>query len=244
MKAADVMTTHVISVAPDDSILRCVRLMLEYRISGLPVIDAKGSLVGIVTEGDFLRRTEAGTERKRPRWLEFITGPGRLADEYVHSHGRKVSEVMTPDPISVAEDTPVEEVVRLMEQRRIKRLPVMRGNTVVGIVSRANLLHALAAVGREAAPALKDDQAIRARVVADLAKQPWAPRDLIDVTVRNGVVELWGVVIVEHQREAARVVAENVPGVKSVISHIAWIEPNSGIVIYQPEQDREPKSAA
>jgi CBS domain-containing protein len=244
MKAADVMTTHVISVSPDDSILKCVRLMLEYRISGLPVIDAKGSLVGVVTEGDFLRRTEAGTERKRPRWLEFITGPGRLAGEYVHSHGRKVSEVMTPDPIAVCEDTPVEEVVRLMEQRRIKRLPVMRGNNVVGIVSRANLLHALAIVGREAAPALKDDQAIRARILADLAKQPWAPRDLIDVTVRNGAVELWGVVTADHQREAASVVAENVPGVKSVINHVAWIEPTSGMVMYQPEEDRAPKSAA
>ena len=244
MKAADVMTTHVISVAPDESILKCVRLMLEYRISGLPVVDAKGSLVGIVTEGDFLRRAEAGTERKRPRWLEFITGPGRLADEYVHSHGRKVAEVMTPEPLTITEDTPVEDVVRLMEQRRIKRLPVVRGTSVVGIVSRANLLHALASVGREAAPALKDDQTIRARVLADLAKQPWAPRDLIDVTVRNGVVELWGVVTADHQREAAGVVAENIPGVKNVVNHVAWIEPNSGMVFYQPEEDREPKNAA
>ena len=102
MKATDVMTSHVVSVAPDDSVLKCVRLMLEYRISGLPVIDAKGNLAGIVTEGDFLRRAEAGTERKRPRWLEFFVGRGRLADEYVHSHGRKVSEVMTPDPVTIS----------------------------------------------------------------------------------------------------------------------------------------------
>ena len=244
MKAADVMTRHVISIAPDASILDCVRLMLEYRISGLPVIDANGSLVGLVTEGDFLRRAEAGTERKRPRWLEFIAGPGRLADEYVRSHGRKVAEVMTPDPITIAEDTPLEQVVRLMEERGIKRLPVARGTTVVGIVSRANLLHALASIGREAAPALKDDQAIRTRVLADLAKQPWAPRDLINVTVRNGVVELWGVVTADHQREAAAVVAENVPGVKQVKNHIAWIEPTSGMMLYQSPEDQEPKNAA
>jgi CBS domain-containing protein len=244
MKAADVMTTHVISVAPDESILKCVGLMLEYRISGLPVIDAKGSLVGVVTEGDFLRRAEAGTERKRPRWLEFIAGPGRLADEYVRSHGRKVAEVMTPDPITIREDTPVEDVVRLMEQRRIKRLPVVRGSTVVGIVSRANLLHALAAVGREAAPTPSDDQEIRVRILADLKKQPWAPRDLIDVTVRNGVVQLWGVVTADHQREAAAVVAENVPGVKCVTNHIAWVEPTSGIVMYQTPEDVAPKNAA
>jgi len=244
MKAADVMTSHVISVAPDASVQECVRLMLEYRISGLPVIDATGSLVGIVTEGDFLRRVEAGTERKRPRWLEFLAGPGRLADEYIHSHGRKVSEVMTSDPITVTEDTPVEQVVRLMEGRRVKRLPVVRGTTVVGILSRANLLHALAVVGREAAPAARDDKTIRAGVVAELAKQPWAPRDLIDVTVRNGIVDLWGVVTTEPQREAAAVVAENVPGVKQVKNHIAWIEPTSGMVLYQSPEDQEPKNAA
>jgi CBS domain-containing protein len=243
MKAADFMTAHVISVAPDASVLECVRLMLQHRISGLPVVDAAGTLVGIVTEGDFLRRVEAGTERKRPRWLEFITGPGRLADDYVRSHGRKVVDVMTPDPITIGEDTPVEEIVRLMETRRIKRLPVRRGGKVVGIVSRANLLHALASVGREAAPAGRDDQAIRTRILAELAKQPWAPRDLIDVTVRNGVVELWGVVTADHQREAAAVVCENVPGVKEVKNHISWIEPTSGVVMYQPD-DREPKNAA
>jgi CBS domain-containing protein len=238
------MTANVISVAPDESILKCVRLMLQYRISGLPVIDAKGSLVGIVTEGDFLRRVEAGTERKRPRWLEFIAGPGRLADEYVHSHGRKVSEVMTPDPITIREDTPVEEVVRLMEQRRIKRLPVMRGSAVVGIVSRANLLHALAAVAREAAPPVKDDATIRARIVAELAKQPWVPPDLVDVIVRNGVVELWGAVTVDNQREAVAVLAENVLGVKQVINHMVWIEPTSGMVLYPPGDDQAPKNAA
>src|ERR1700726_452887 len=159
MKAEDIMTRRVISVAPEASILESARLMLQHRVSGLPVIDAAGRLVGVVTEGDFLRRVEVGTERKRPRWLEFIAGPGRLATEYVHSHGRKVADVMTGEPITVGEDTPIEEVVRLMERRRIKRLPVMRGTKVVGIVSRANLLHALASVAREALPAAKDDQA-------------------------------------------------------------------------------------
>ena len=244
MKAADVMTSHVISVAPDASILECVRLMLQYRISGLPVLDTQGSLVGVVTEGDFLRRTETGTERKRPRWLEFIAGPGRLAGEYVHSHGRKVCEVMTAEPVTIREDTPLEDVVRLMEERHIKRLPVVRGKNVVGIVSRANLLHALASVGREAAPSLKDDQAIRARVLDDLAKQPWAARDLINVTVRNGVVELWGVVTADQQRVAAAVLAENIPGVKRVTNHIAWVEPTSGTVIYQSPEDEAPKTAA
>jgi CBS-domain-containing membrane protein len=244
MKAADIMTGQVISIAPDASILECARLLLQHRISGLPVIDAAGNLVGIVSEGDFLRRVEAGTERKRPRWLEFITGPGRLAGEYVQSHGRKVGEVMTREPLTITEDTPVDDIVRLMEEHRIKRLPVMRGAKVVGIVSRANLLRALAGVAREAAPPAQDDQTLREQVLAAFASQPWAPRDLIDVTVRNGAVELWGVVTADHQRDAAAVVAENLPGVKKVVNHIAWVEPTSGIVIYQPDADGQPRTAA
>jgi predicted transcriptional regulator len=218
--------------------------MLRHRVSGLPVIDAAGRLVGVVTEGDFLHRVEAGTELKRPRWLEFIAGPSRLATEYVHSHGRKVGDVMSDEPVTVGEDTPVEEVVRLMEKRRIKRLPVMRGTKVVGIVSRANLLHALASVAPGAPLAAKDDQAIRDRVLDELAKQPWAPPNLIDVTVRDGAVELWGVVTADHQREAATVVAENIAGVKKVANHLAWIEPISGMIIYEPDAEQGPKSAA
>jgi CBS domain-containing protein len=244
MKAADIMTRRVISVAPEASILESARLMLQHRVSGLPVIDAAGRLVGVVTEGDFLHRVEAGTELKRPRWLEFIAGPSRLATEYVHSHGRKVGDVMSDEPVTVGEDTPVEEVVRLMEKRRIKRLPVMRGTKVVGIVSRANLLHALASVAPGAPLAAKDDQAIRDRVLDELAKQPWAPPNLIDVTVRDGAVELWGVVTADHQREAATVVAENIAGVKKVANHLAWIEPISGMIIYEPDAEQGPKSAA
>jgi CBS domain-containing protein len=232
MKAADVMTPSVISVRPNASIAEMVKLMLDNRISGLPVIDDQGKLVGIVTEGDCLRRTETGTERKRPRWLEFLTGPGRLADEYIHTHSRKVEDVMTQTPIAVAEDTPLEEVVHLMESRRIKRLPVMRDAKVVGIVSRANLLRALASVAGNIPPAGLDDSAIRNQVMTELGKQPWSPQ--VNVTVRDGIVDLWGVVFASHQREAAIVAAENVSGVKGVRSHIAWVDPHAGMVIQYP----------
>ena len=140
MKAQDVMTLGVVSVQSNASVMRAVQLMLQNEISGLPVVDDKGSLVGIVTEGDFLRRGELGTQRKRPRWLEFLVGPGRLAEEYVHACGRKVDEIMTPDPYTVSVDTPVDEIVRLMEKHRIKRLPVVEDGKPVGVVSRANLL--------------------------------------------------------------------------------------------------------
>jgi CBS domain-containing protein len=136
----------VISVLADETILKAVQLMLQNRISGLPVVDSLGNLVGIVTEGDFLRRREIGTQRQRPKWLEFLIGPGRLAAEYVHASGRRVDEVMTPDPDTVTEDDSLEAVVELMERRRIKRLPVLRDRRIVGIVSRANLMHALAAL--------------------------------------------------------------------------------------------------
>ena len=140
MKASDVMSSRVVSIAPEATVLEAIELMLENRISGLPVIDRAGALVGIVTEGDFLRRAETGTERKRPRWLEFLLGPNSLAKDYVRSHGRKVEEVMTRELITASEDMPLAEVVRIMERKRVKRLPVMRGREIVGIVNRASCM--------------------------------------------------------------------------------------------------------
>jgi CBS domain-containing protein len=191
--------------------------MLQYAISGLPVVGATGHLVGIITEGDFLRRPETGTGRRhRPRWLEFLLGPRRLADEYVHSHSRKVEEVMTREVVTVAEETPVGEIARLMERHRIKRVPVIRDNRVVGIVSRANLLRGLARLADEAPTATANDLALREQILAELDAQAWGRRAPIDIVVRNGIVQLWGPVSDERVAQALRVAAENVPGVKSV----------------------------
>jgi CBS domain-containing protein len=243
MKAGDIMSPRVVSIAPDANVLEAIRLMLQKHISGLPVIDKSGALVGVVTEGDFLRRTETGTERKRPRWLEFLMGPRRMADEYVHTHARKVDDVMTREPITVTEDASLDEVVRIMERKRIKRLPVMRGKEVVGIVSRANLLHALASLGAAAPPPAKTDAAIRQQLLAEFDKQTWAPVALIDAVVKDGVVQLWGTITEEAQGEALKVCAENIPGVKSVVSHLTWIEPMSGMVISEPEETKDVKAA-
>ena len=240
MKAKDAMTPRVITTTSDSSILEALRLMLQNKISGLPVVDGKGKLVGIVTEGDFLRRAETATERKRPYWLEFIANPDRLASEYTHAHGRRVGEVMTSMLYTVTEEAPLDEVVNLMEKHRIKRLPVMRGDQIVGIISRANLLHVLAGVAREVPAGPQADETIRNRVLAELDQQPWAPRHLIDVTVRNGAVELWGTIVAGCQRDAARVAAENVPGVKSVRSHLVWVEPMSGVVMSDPDEESKP----
>ena len=229
MNAKDIMTPRVISVGPDDTISRAIHLMLQNRISGLPVIDTRGRLVGMVTEGDFLRRAETTTQHKRPRWLELLVGPGRLANEYVHTHGRKIAEIMSSEPVTVSEQASLDEVVALMEKRRIKRVPVVRGENVVGMISRANLLHALARVVGEVAPTTSDDKSIRERILAELGKEKWAPAGMINVVVRDGVVDLWGTIMDERERQALIVAAENVSGVKKVNDHVAWIEPMSGM---------------
>jgi CBS domain-containing protein len=240
MLAGDVMTRGVISVASDATAMQAVALMLKHEISGLPVVDESGAVVGIVTEGDFLRRAELGTQRRRPRWLEFLIGPGRLASEYVHACGRKVEDIMTRDPCTVTEWTPLEEVVQLMERRRIKRVPVVCGRQLVGIVSRANLLRALANLASESEAVATNDAEIRERVLAEVTRQPWASGVFVDAVVRKGIVELRGTFTDDRARQALVVAAENVPGVKQVREHLVWIEPMSGIVL----EDNSDASAA
>ncbi len=242
MQVRDVMTPSVISTTESESILEAVRVMLQKRISGLPVVDAQGNLVGMVTEGDFLRRGEIGTQRRRPKWLEFLAGPGRMADEYVHASGRKVGEVMTSDPVTVAEGDSLETVVELMERKRIKRLPVVRNGKVVGIVSRANLMHALVSLAREAQTPDGGDSATRERVLAAFKKQSWAPQ--VNVVVKNGVAELWGTIMDERERRACVVTAENVAGVKTVRDHLVWVEPMSGMAFPSSEDEAQLKAEA
>ena len=231
MRAGDVMTREVISIGSDATAMQAVALMLKHGISGLPVVDSNGIVVGLITEGDFLRRAELGTRPRRARWLEFLIGPGRLASEYVRACGRKVMEIMTPTPHTVAESMPLEEVVQLMERHRIKRLPVVREGKLVGIVSRADLVRALAGLLRDTKTPATDDTAIRGRVLAELGKQSWMPLGLVDVIVRNGIVELCGAIMDERERQAIVVAAENVDGVKEVRDHLVWIEPMSGMAV-------------
>src|SRR5215469_8391564 len=180
MKAADVMTPAPMSVTPQTTIVEAARLMLQHRISGLPVIDGKGEVVGVVTEGDLLRRAETGTERHRPGWLAFLVGPGRLAGDYANAHARKVGEAMTSDVAAVAPSDDLAAVVALMEKRRIKRVPVVENRKLVGIVSRADLVRALVhSLTQEAKAHAHDqvaDETIRNDIVAIVDKEPWGPR--------------------------------------------------------------------
>jgi CBS domain-containing protein len=231
MKASDVMTPDVISADPDATVLQAARYMLQHHISGLPVIDKTGTLVGILSEGDFLRRRETHTDRRPSRWLEFLMGPGKLAAQYTHTHGSKVSEVMTTNLHTVSEDTSLEKVVEMMERYRIKRVPVLRGKKVVGIVTRANLMHAMVSLARGEPKAATGDAAIRQELLKELKTEKWALASMINVVVRAGVVELWGMIVDDRQRQALVVAAENVPGVKQVKDHLTWVEPTSGVVI-------------
>jgi CBS domain-containing protein len=231
MKASDVMTRNVISIGPSASLSKAIHLMLGNRVSGLPVLDEESKVVGILTEGDLLRRGETATDRQRPRWLEILMGPRRIAEEYVKSHGRKVEDVMTRDVVSVTEDTALDEIVQSMEHHRIKRVLVLQGNLLAGIVSRADLLGALARVLDEHADGTHSDTEIQERIGAELEKAAWVPRDGVSITVSSGVVSLNGVILEEKEREALRVVAENTPGVKAVEDHLVWIEPVSGLII-------------
>jgi CBS domain-containing protein len=236
MLASDVMTRNIVSVAPSAPIREAIRLMLDNNVSGLPVLDAAGNTVGILTEGDLLHRSEIATERHHWQWLEFVLGPGRMASEYVRTHGRVVDELMTRQVVSVGADTPLDDIVALMERHRIKRLPVVDSGRLVGIVSRADLLAALArALDAQEAPIAGDDE-IHARVLAELEKAAWAPRAGLTITVKDGVVELDGVVFDEHERRALRVAAENVPGVKGIVDHLVWVEPVTGTVV-DPAQE-------
>jgi CBS domain-containing protein len=235
MQARDVMTRQVISIDPDSTVLQAARLMLQHHISGLPVVDKAGKLVGILSEGDFLRRQETRTERRRSRWLEFLMGPGRMAAEYSHSHGSKVSEVMSTDVQTLDEEASLDDIVALMERHHIKRVPVMQDGKLTGIVTRSNLMHAMVSLARSAPPVAKSDAGIRERLLGEIHKQAWAPAAMVDVVVHEGVVELWGTIFDERQRDALKVAAENIPGVKAVKDYLAWIEPVSGLVV-EPQQ--------
>ena len=237
MRAHQIMTRPVITVTPDTAIVAAANTMLQKHVSGLPIVDATGKLVGMISEGDFIRRSEIGTQRRRGPFLKFILGPGRAASDFVQEHGRKVSDIMTTEPlVTISEDTLLEEIVELMERNNIKRLPVIRDDKVVGIVSRSNLLQAVASLARDVPDPTADDDHIRNRVIDTLAKQEWCPFGL-SVVVRDGIVHLSGVITEERSRQASIVAAENITGVKKVHDHLCWVDTMSGMYLNSPEDD-------
>lgn len=215
MKARDVMVSHVISVGPDLDVRALANTLVRNGISAVPVVGHDGKLLGIVSEGDLIHRAETGTERRRSWWLEMLTSEDRRASEYIKAHARKARDLMTRDVVTVTPGTPLQEIANLLERHGIKRVPVMDDGRLVGIVSRANLVQALASRGPISAPVETSDDKLREAVMAAMREQPWKTA-LINVFVQKGVVDLWGFVDTEQERTAIRVAAEVTPGVRAV----------------------------
>ncbi|RAZ71454.1 CBS domain-containing protein [Mesorhizobium atlanticum] len=232
MQARDIMTTPVVTIATSASVAEAADLMLARNIRCLPVVGDDGSLAGVISEGDFLRRGELGTRRARPRWLEFLVGPGKLADEYVRSSGRRVAEVMTAGVVSAAPGASLAEIVELMATHDIKNVPILDAGKIVGIVSRSDLMRILLRTLPKSGSATVDDEVIRRNILAELRGQSWSVGgDLIGVTVDKGNVELNGAVFDERQRKAAVVAAENVAGVKKVTDKLFCAGPFSVVLV-------------
>ena len=223
MKVADVMSRGVLSVNPQDPLRKAAELMLRYGVNGFPVLD-EGKLVGMITQGDFLRRTETGTERHHSRLAELFADAGRLADEYVRSHARTVADIMTRDVVTVPADAPLSDAVDLMLRHHVKRLPVVGANAVIGMISRVDLLHAFLVATPKEAPVPLDDAAISSQLKAEFDRLPWIAKGSVEPSVENGVVVLSGTVREVRQRNALRVAAENVPGVKRVVDDLREID--------------------
>ena len=215
MKARDVMVSPVITVKRNDTVPEVAEILLKQRISAVPVVDDAGRIVGIVSEGDLLHRMESDTERRHSWWLLPFLGQETLAADYVQAHARKVSDVMTRKVITASPETPLHEIATLLEKHSIKRVPIAIDGRVLGIVSRANLIQAVASMGK-VLDLPTSDASVRDRLLAHLQEQSWAHTTLLNVTVSNGVVDLWGFTSSDGERTAIRVAAESTPGVCAV----------------------------
>ncbi|MDA9432305.1 CBS domain-containing protein [Bradyrhizobium sp. CCBAU 51627] len=220
MQARDVMVSPVVTVGPTATVRQVAQTLLDRRISAVPVVDADNKILGIVSEGDLLHRTESATERSPSWWLRLLTGDAQLATDYVKSHSIKVQDIMTQDVATAAPETPLHEIAMVLEERQIKRIPIVnKEGQLVGIVSRANLLQAIASARPKLEISLPDS-AIRKKFLEELRRQPWAHTFNVSATVQNGVIDIWGFAPSLDERTAIRVAAEAIPGVVKVNDHL------------------------
>jgi CBS domain-containing protein len=211
------MVRDVVTVKPDDQVADAIRLLAEHDVSALPVIDDDENVVGVISEADLIHRPEIGTEKQRSWWLEAVTPASTLAGEFAKSHGRRVEEVMSTDVVSASEDTPLGEIATLLERHRIKRVPILRGGRLVGIVSRSNLIQALASSSRaQSNSGGESDRKIRLELLDRLEHPDWIDFGERNVIVSSGVVHLWGLVGSQDEHKALLALPEGVPGVVSV----------------------------
>ena len=228
MRVRDVMTPKLLGVAETATLWEALNLMVTSRISALIVFDAIGAPVGVLSEGDLMRRAELGCEKKRPRWLEFLAGGGRSAREYARSHGRRVHEIMTRGLITVDAGADLSEAIDIMLEKRVRRLVVVKGSEPLGVLSRSDIVRALMSALPPENEA-RTDSDVQIAIDTEMQRHSWAPINSVRVTVEGGVATLDGSIPDDSLREGLKVLVENVPGVKIVHDHLAWIEPNSGL---------------
>lgn len=229
MFVRDLMQTNPITVEPATTLADAARIMLANHLSGLPVVTAAGTLTGIVTEGDLLRRAELGTAGTYANWLKMFLIPSAGADDYIKTHGRLVSEVMTESPITVTPQTKLADAAELMVKRHIKRIPVLENHHLIGMIGRSDLLAKLARKLIDVAHHHPSDDEISHHIKTALDTEPWAPRTGIRIAVTDGIVDLEGIVMNDADRRAVNVIAENAPGVTEVRDNLIYVDPGSGM---------------
>lgn len=224
MKAQDMMTTAVVTVSPETCVAEIAQLLNKRRISAVPVVDGDGRVLGMVSEGDLVQRPEVRGERHTSWWLSLLSGPTGSAETYVKTHGETARDIMTETVVASEEQASLSDIARLLEEHRIKRVPILRDQKLVGIVSRADLLHGVIGL-TQGAESTTDDQAIRTSVEAEMRKAG-VPVEYINVVVVAGVVDLWGMVQHDVEMKASRIAAEQINGVKSVNNHLSVMPAN------------------
>jgi len=230
MKASDVMVSKVITVQPDATVHEIADILLTNRISAVPVVDGEGALLGIISESDLIHRVEAGTERHYTWWRKLVINGDRLARDFVKSHAARASDLMTRQVVTASPDLPLGDLAALLERHRIKRVPIVVHGKLVGIVSRADLLQPLAAMHTAITAEIRvDDKALRQRILDEIRSNLDVNESQINVIVHDGAVELWAEVKSLDEKEALRVAAESVPGVRSVEDHVSLSSGHYGL---------------
>ncbi len=219
MRAAEIMTMEVVTVSPDTDIRDVAKKLFKHGVSAVPVVDAEQNVLGIISEGDLMRRRETGTERHPSWWLNILSDPKNSAEAYVKTHGQHAKDVMSRQVVTISEQTPASEIAELLERHRIKRVPVVRQHKLVGIVSRANLLHGLIAQ-KPSSKSHPSDGKIKKSILKEF-QQTGVRRELINVVVSNGTAHLWGAVQSDVEKNALSIAAENTPGVEAIVNHIS-----------------------
>lgn len=229
MRARDVMTESVICIDVKESVFDAAELLLGAGVSAAPVVNDKGAVVGIVSEADLIKRTEIGTATKKSWLARLLDSEVSAARDFVGANTRRVADVMTKDVATATEDTPLSELVELMDRRSVKRIPIVRDGVLVGVVSRSDLLRALLSREPEGPVLQPTDKALRQAVVEALENRSWTSKWPTNVFANDGVVHLWGYVDGEEVRKAYRVAAENVPGVRKVKNHLRTMPASVGM---------------